>query len=34
MANAAFLLIFGILVLWLFTSGKLGAIVGTIKAKN
>jgi hypothetical protein len=31
MANAAFLLLFGALIMWLFASGKLGAIVSTIK---
>jgi len=32
-ANAAFLLLFGALVIWLFASGKLGNIIGVIKNK-
>jgi len=31
MANAAFLLLFGALIIWMYSSGKLGAIVDTIK---
>jgi len=31
MANAAFLLLFGALIIWLFSSGKLKAMMDVIK---
>jgi len=31
MANAAFLLLFGALIIWLYASGKLGEMIKTIK---
>jgi hypothetical protein len=31
MANAAFLLLFGALIIWLFASGKLGQMMAVIK---
>ena len=31
-ANAAFLLLFGALIIWLYASGKLGNIIGSIKS--
>lgn len=31
MANAAFLLLFGALIIWLYASGKLGQMVSVIK---